>query len=51
MNDEICQIKLELDVFEIAGPDSKGRSTIIFSIKIYWLNDRQKGHIIISKFI
>ena len=24
MNDDICQIKLVLDVFEIAGPDPKG---------------------------
>ncbi|XP_023322162.1 uncharacterized protein LOC111696693 [Eurytemora carolleeae] len=24
MNDDICQIKLQLDVFEIAGPDDKG---------------------------
>ena len=24
MNDDICQIKLELDVFEISGPNAKG---------------------------
>ena len=24
MNSDICQIKLELDVFEIAGPNAKG---------------------------
>ena len=29
MNDDICQIKLELDVFEIAGPDDKGEHFIL----------------------
>jgi hypothetical protein len=24
MNDDICQIRLQLDVFEIAGPNEKG---------------------------
>ena len=26
MNNDICQIKLELDVFEIAGPNAKVRT-------------------------
>jgi hypothetical protein len=27
MNDDICQIRLQLDVFEIAGPNEKGNFT------------------------
>jgi hypothetical protein len=27
MNDDICQIRLQLDVFEIAGPNEKGDYT------------------------
>ena len=30
MNDDICQIKLELDVFEIAAPNSKGNLKVLF---------------------
>ena len=30
MNNDICQIKLELDVFEISGPNEKVRSRKLF---------------------